>query len=72
MYGTLFALHIIGLNTPSIFHASHAPPALLAVHDTTIAGSTEAGELQLEYDADERRWVVPAGRRRTAGGSVLQ
>ena len=39
---------------------------LLAVHSTTTAGTTEAREVQPEYNADERRRIVPTGRRRPA------
>ena len=42
------------------------PPRTMptALHNTTTAGSTEAREL--DYNADERRSNVPAGRRRPA------
>ena len=51
---------------------ARTPCAACCIHNTTTAGSTEAREEWLEYDADERRWIVPAGRRRTAGGPVLR
>ena len=56
--------HLQGSN----HRASSMPPRTmqLAVHNTTTAGSTEAREVWLEYNADERRWIVPAGRRRPA------
>ena len=60
------------INTEHLPCFARTTCAACCMHNTTTAGSTDAREVSLEYDVDEWRWVVPAGRRRTAGGPVLR